>query len=72
MYTDNSTSAAALTNREKEILNYLSEGLKYREIADLLFISIDTVKSHARNIYYKLGVDNRTKAVNMFFAPQPP
>lgn len=52
-----------LTKREEEILSYLAKGYLYKEIADLLFISIDTVRSHIRHIYEKLQVKTRTEAV---------
>jgi DNA-binding NarL/FixJ family response regulator len=52
-----------LTQREHEILIALSKGLRYKEISDKLFISMDTVRSHIRNIYEKLQVNNRTAAV---------
>jgi DNA-binding NarL/FixJ family response regulator len=54
----------ALSPREREILEHLSRGLRYREIADALFISIDTVRTHIRNIYEKLQVRSRTEALN--------
>lgn len=53
-----------LTNREKEILKLLSRGLRYKEIAAELTISMDTVRSHTRNIYEKLQVQSRTEAIN--------
>lgn len=53
-----------LTRREKEILELLAVGKQYKEIADVLFISLDTVKKHCYNIYDKLHVSNRTEAVN--------
>ena len=53
-----------LSKREKEVLNELSKGLTYQGIADNLFISKSTVKSHVINIYEKLGVNNRTEAIN--------
>jgi len=53
-----------LTNREKEILKLLSKGLRYKEIAADLHISMDTVRSHTRNIYEKLQVQSRTEAIN--------
>lgn len=55
-----------LTRREQEILQLLSEGHRYREIASVLFISVDTVRTHIRNIYLKLEVTNRTEAVNRY------
>jgi NarL family two-component system response regulator LiaR len=55
-----------LTEREKEILELLSQGLLYKEIADQKFISIDTVKKHVGNIYRKLHVNNKVEAVNKF------
>lgn len=53
-----------LSQRENEILQLLSNGYRYKEIADKLFISIDTVRSHIRNIYEKLQVTSRIEAVN--------
>lgn len=55
-----------LTDREKEILELLSQGLLYKEIADQKFISIDTVKKHVGNIYRKLHVSNKVEAINKF------
>lgn len=53
-----------LSFREQEILQYLSKGFRYKEIADILFISIETVRTHIRNIYQKLQVSSRTDAIN--------
>lgn len=55
-----------LTKRETEILELLSQGLLYKEIADKIFISIDTVKKHVGNIYRKLHVNNKVEAINKF------
>ena len=52
-----------LSPREKEVLNSLAEGNNYKEIADALFISVDTVRHHIRNIYKKLHVHSRSEAV---------
>ena len=52
-----------LSERELEVLQRLAEGLTNREIADRLFLSLNTIKVHTRNIYGKLGVNNRTQAV---------
>jgi two-component system, NarL family, response regulator LiaR len=55
-----------LTKRETEVLDLLSKGNRYREISELLFISIDTVRTHIRNIYLKLEVSNKTQAINAY------
>jgi ATP/maltotriose-dependent transcriptional regulator MalT len=52
-----------LTDREKQVLSLIAEGLKYREIAARLYISLNTVRFHVKAIYGKLNVNNRTKAV---------
>ena len=52
-----------LSERELEVLQLIAEGLTNPEIASRLFLSLNTVKAHARNIYGKLGVHNRTQAV---------
>jgi DNA-binding NarL/FixJ family response regulator len=51
-----------LTNREKEILKLISEGLCNKDIAEKLFISLHTVKNHVKSIIQKLAVDDRTQA----------
>jgi DNA-binding NarL/FixJ family response regulator len=56
-----------LSNREKEILEHLSKGLLYKEIANNLFISPETVRKHVYHIYEKLHVNNRVEAVNKYF-----
>lgn len=52
-----------LTNREKEILSCLVEGMSYKLIADECTISIDTVNVHIKNIYKKLHVHSKSEAV---------
>jgi len=52
-----------LTERELEVLRCMVEGLKYEEIASRLVISLNTVRSHVKAIYGKLGVNNRTAAI---------
>ena len=56
-----------LSKREKEILEMLSKGLLYKEIAVALFISTETVRKHVYHIYEKLHVSNRVEAVNKYF-----
>lgn len=52
-----------LTPRENQILEELSKGLKYKEIAINFNISYETVKKHIQNIYQKLEVTNKTEAI---------
>jgi DNA-binding NarL/FixJ family response regulator len=52
-----------LSDREIEVLTSLSDGNNYQEIADRLFISVDTVRHHIRNIYRKLHVHSQSEAV---------
>ncbi len=52
-----------LTRREQEILEQLSKGFHYKEIAEKLFVSTETVRTHIRHIYEKLHVNNRVEAL---------
>jgi LuxR family maltose regulon positive regulatory protein len=52
-----------LSEREREVLELISEGLSNKEVAGRMFISLRTVKWHTGNIYGKLGVNSRTQAV---------
>jgi DNA-binding NarL/FixJ family response regulator len=56
-------AANGLTKREDEILSYLVKGYFYKEIAGELFISVETVRTHIRNIYEKLQVRTRSEAI---------
>jgi len=51
-----------LTEREEEVLLYISQGLKNTEIAEKMFVSINTIKTHIKNIFVKLDVRNRIEA----------
>ena len=53
----------SLSRREQEMLEQLSKGYRYKEIADKLFISIETVRTHIRHIYEKLQVNSRVEAL---------
>jgi LuxR family maltose regulon positive regulatory protein len=52
-----------LSDRELEVLRAMAEGLKYKEIAARLFISLNTVRFHVKAVYGKLSVNNRTQAI---------
>jgi RNA polymerase sigma factor (sigma-70 family) len=56
-----------LSEREREILELLSRGFRYKEIADKLSLSVETIRTHIRNIYLKLQVSSRTDAINKVF-----
>jgi len=56
------TSAVALTNREREVLQLLMRGLTNRAIAEQLSVSVETVKSHVHHIIQKMQVHDRTQA----------
>lgn len=57
------TETFNLTSREKEILQCLVKGMSYKLIADVCFISIETVRGHIKNIYEKLHVHSKSEAV---------
>jgi LuxR family maltose regulon positive regulatory protein len=52
-----------LSERELEVLALVADGMTNQEIGDKLYLSLNTVKVHTRNIYSKLGVNSRTQAV---------
>ncbi len=54
----------SLSKRELEVLQLMAEGLSNHEIADRLFVSLSTIKTHSRNIFDKMGVARRTQAVD--------
>lgn len=55
---------ARLSVREGEVLELLAQGLRMKEIAEHLFVSVFTVRAHVRNIYEKLQVRSRVEALN--------
>jgi two-component system, NarL family, response regulator LiaR len=61
----NKNEGAELTDREREVLKLMVEGLNNQEIADRLVVSLSTVKYHISNILSKLQVDNRVAAVTL-------
>ncbi len=63
----NSKFLEDLSRREMEILQMLSKGLMYKEIAESMDISAETVRKHVYHVYEKLHVENRVEAVNIYF-----
>jgi DNA-binding NarL/FixJ family response regulator len=61
--SQNKDESFNLSNREKDILKCLVEGMSYKMIADTCFISADTVNGHIKNIYKKLQVHSKSEAV---------
>ena len=57
-----------LSPREEMVLNCLAKGLTYKQIADQLEISIDTIRTYLRRIYEKLHVQSRTEAVAKYLS----
>ncbi len=53
-----------ITEREREILSEMSRGCSYQQVGDALFISVDTVRHHIRNIYRKMQVHSQSEAVS--------
>lgn len=52
-----------ISDRELEVLEQVAKGLSNQQIADTLFVSVNTVKTHLKNLYEKLEVKRRTQAV---------
>ena len=61
-----SNATEGLSAREKEVLEHLSQGFLYKEIAEKLGLSFETVHTYVRRIYEKLHVRSRTEAVARF------
>ncbi|MBX3163042.1 MAG: response regulator transcription factor [Bacteroidetes bacterium] len=65
--TEKSAEYEKLSPREQEILDLLSKGLRYKEIADKISLGTETVRTHIRNMYHKLQVNSRTEALNKVY-----
>ncbi len=52
-----------LTDREAEVLALITQGMSNAQVADLTYLSPNTIKTYIRSIYRKIGVDSRTQAV---------
>ena len=62
--TSSSNQNELLSKRENEILNLVAQGMSNREISKSLFLSKHTIECHIKNIYRKLSVNNRSKAIH--------
>jgi NarL family two-component system response regulator LiaR len=56
-------AALGISARELEVLQLIAQGLSNQEIADKLFVSLNTIKTHTANIFLKLEVNRRTQAI---------
>jgi DNA-binding NarL/FixJ family response regulator len=63
----NAALIGSLTSRENELVQLLAEGYRYKEIADKLVLSVETVRTYIRGIYGKLQVHSRTEALNKLY-----
>lgn len=59
---DDRPQRPSLTKREREVLWYIAQGYRFEQIAAAEYISVNTVKSHAKNLYLRIGVNDRTSA----------
>lgn len=64
---EKNTELEKLSQREQEVILLLSKGFRYKEIADKIFVSTETVRTHIRNIYQKLQVNSSIEAINKTF-----
>ncbi|MFO1522396.1 MAG: response regulator transcription factor [Kiritimatiellia bacterium] len=62
---------SVLSDREQAVIQLLAKGARYKDIAESLYVSIETVRSHIKNIYTKLQAHSRTEAVNKFRSAGP-
>lgn len=60
---ENAIAESGISKREIEVLKLMAEGLSNQEIAEKLFLSLSTVKSHSSNLFGKLDVKRRTQAI---------
>ena len=66
-----STGPGSLTEREKEVLDLLAQGMTNQQIAHELFISLNTVRHHLKNIFFKTHTSNRTEAASFAHRTDP-
>jgi DNA-binding CsgD family transcriptional regulator len=64
-YVPDKLSIYNISPREIEVLNLLVQGISYKDIAEKLFISLPTVKTHVSNIYQKMKINNKIELINL-------
>jgi DNA-binding CsgD family transcriptional regulator len=64
VFDENKINDLGISKRELEVLQLIVQGHSNQEIADRLFISLNTVKTHSARLFEKLEVNSRTKAIN--------
>ncbi|HBK87270.1 MAG: LuxR C-terminal-related transcriptional regulator [Cyclobacteriaceae bacterium] len=60
---DQAIARLGISKREQEVLTWLAQGLSNQEIADKMFVSVNTVKTHLSNLFQKLNASRRTQAI---------
>lgn len=63
VFNEQEATRLGISKRELEVLELMSQGLSNQEIADRMFVSLNTVKTHASNLFVKLDVKRRTAAI---------
>ena len=63
--SDRRADAPTISSRELSVLELLATGASYAEIARMLGVALNTVRTHVRSLYEKMGVENRAEAVNL-------
>ena len=63
IFNEEEMTARSISKRELEVLELMSEGLSNKEIAERLFVSLNTIKTHSAKLFEKLEVNRRTQAI---------
>ena len=63
VFNDAVLQKLGISKREHEVLELIAQGLSNQEIADKLFVSLNTIKTHTSNLFLKLDVGRRTQAI---------
>jgi len=63
VFNENELLRLGISKREREVLELIAQDLSNQEIADKLFVSLNTVKTHTSNLFLKLEVSRRTQAI---------